>query len=116
MAGRASFALAPLVAMYGMTKWAEDTSHDKERVDSRQAAGDALNTVLGWFGYDKNGEIEARRAANRAELGGEEAKPAEVNATLTVSLAPGLVLTNQNVQSSGGRVQMNTGNINGVPG
>lgn len=116
-AGRASFALAPLVAMYGMTKWAEDTSKDKERVDSRQAAGDALNTVLGWFGYDKNGEIEARRAANRAELGGEEAKPAEVNATLTVSLAPGLVLTNQTMQASGGgKVQMNTGNINGVPG
>lgn len=116
-AGRASFALAPLVAMYGMSKWAEDTSHDKERVDSRQAVGGALDTVLGWFGYDKNGEIEARRSANRAELGGEEAKPAEVNATLTVALAPGLVLTNQNMQATGGgRVQMNTGNINGVPG
>lgn len=115
LAGRASFAMAPLVAMYGMSEWAEDTSKDKERIESRQAVGGALETVLGWFGFDKSADIEARRSANRAELGGEDTKPAEVNATLTVGLAPGLVLVNQAVQATG-QVRMNTGNINGVPG
>jgi phage tail tape-measure protein len=46
-----------------------------------------------------------------------EQKPVDVNAKLQVSLAPGLVLTGQSVQSSGGNVQMNTGNFRtGAPG
>lgn len=45
-----------------------------------------------------------------------EQKPVDVNAKMTVSLAPGLVLQGQSVQSSGGNVQMNTGNVwNGAP-
>jgi hypothetical protein len=43
-------------------------------------------------------------------------KPVDVNAKMTVGLAPGLVLQNQSMQSSGsGNVQMNTGSIWGTP-
>jgi hypothetical protein len=45
-----------------------------------------------------------------------EQKPLDVNAKMTVGLAPGLVLQGQSVQASGGNVQMNTGNVwNGAP-
>lgn len=47
--------------------------------------------------------------------GNEQQKPVEVNAKMTVGLAPGLVLQNQSVQTSGGNVQMNTGSIWGTP-
>ena len=46
-----------------------------------------------------------------------EQKPVDVNAKMTVGLAPGLVLQGQSMQSSGGNVQMNTGNLfTGAPG
>ncbi|WP_199031731.1 phage tail tape measure protein [Ralstonia sp. ASV6] len=45
-----------------------------------------------------------------------EQKPVDVNARMTVGLAPGLVLQGQSVQATGGNVQMNTGNVwNGAP-
>lgn len=45
-----------------------------------------------------------------------EQKPVDVNAKMTVALAPGLVLQGQSVQAMGGNVQMNTGNVwNGAP-
>ena len=45
-----------------------------------------------------------------------EQKPLDVNAKMTVGLAPGLVLQGQSLQASGGNVQMNTGNVwNGAP-
>lgn len=45
-----------------------------------------------------------------------EQKPVDVNAKMTVGLAPGLVLQGQSMQASGGNVQMNTGNVwNGAP-
>jgi hypothetical protein len=40
-----------------------------------------------------------------------EQKPVDVNAKLQVGLAPGLVLQSQAVSSSGGNVQMSTGNL-----
>lgn len=45
-------------------------------------------------------------------------KPVDVNAKMTVNLAPGLVLQNQTMKTSGsGNVQMNTGNVvHGAPG
>lgn len=46
-----------------------------------------------------------------------EQKPVDVNAKMTVSLGPGLVLQNQSMQTSGhGNVQMHTGNMWQVPG
>lgn len=45
-----------------------------------------------------------------------EQKPIDLNAKMTVGLAPGLVLQGQSMQASGGNVQMNTGNVwNGAP-
>ena len=45
-----------------------------------------------------------------------EQKPVDVNAKMTVGLAPGLVLQNQSMQISGpGNVQMNTGNLWSTP-
>lgn len=44
-----------------------------------------------------------------------EQKPVDVNAKMTVGLAPGLVLQSQSVQASGGNVQMNTGSMWGTP-
>lgn len=45
-----------------------------------------------------------------------EQKPLDVNAKLQVGLAPGLVLQSQSVQSTGGNVYMNTGNLmSGAP-
>ncbi|MCL2591210.1 MAG: hypothetical protein FWD67_10145 [Betaproteobacteria bacterium] len=35
----------------------------------------------------------------------------DFNARLQIGLAPGLVLSRQDIQSSGGEVRMNTGNI-----
>lgn len=46
-----------------------------------------------------------------------EQKPLDVNANLQVGLAPGLVLQSQTMESSGGKVYMNTGNMRtGAPG
>lgn len=46
-----------------------------------------------------------------------EQKPLDVNAKLQVGLAPGLVLQSQSMDASGGKVYMNTGNMNtGAPG
>lgn len=45
-----------------------------------------------------------------------EQKPVDVNAKMTVGLAPGLVLQGQSMQATGGNVTMNTGNVwNGAP-
>lgn len=45
-----------------------------------------------------------------------EQKPVDVNAKMTVGLAPGLVLQGQSMQASGANVTMNTGNVwNGAP-
>lgn len=45
-----------------------------------------------------------------------EQKPVDVNAKMTVGLAPGLVLQSQSMQVTGGNVQMNTGNVwDGAP-
>jgi hypothetical protein len=111
MLGTAGAAAAPLTAMYAVTQWAGDTSNDQGRVQSIQAGSSILDKALALIGLDKNGDIEARRARNRAELGGEADKPGTVDAKLTIGLAPGLVITTQSAQSSVGRVTMNTGNI-----
>jgi len=41
----------------------------------------------------------------------EPSKPVDVNANMTVGLAPGLVLYSQSIQANGANVRMNTGNI-----
>lgn len=66
--GSLAIAAAPLAAMWGVTKWAEDTSNDQGRVDALRGAGDSAGGFLSWFGFNKNADIESRRAANRADL------------------------------------------------
>lgn len=66
--GALAAAAAPLAAMWGVSKWAEDTSNDTGRVDALQGVGTGATGLLGMFGFDKAGDIEARRAANRAGL------------------------------------------------
>lgn len=66
--GALAAAAAPLAAMWGVSKWAEDTSNDTGRVDALQGVGTGATGLLGMFGFDKAGDIEARRAANRTGL------------------------------------------------
>lgn len=64
-----ALALAPLAAMWGVTKWAEDTSHDKERVKGIQDnVAKPATSMLSWFGVDKEADYDRRRAQNREGL------------------------------------------------
>lgn len=67
--------------------------------------------IGGGLGLIVQGVSEALKTA-------PEQKPTELKANLTIGLAPGLVLQNQSIQTSGpGSVQMNTGNLwHGAPG
>lgn len=50
------------------------------------------------------------------DLARPDQKPVDVNATLQVGLAPGLVLQAQSMQTTGGTMRMNTGNVwHGAP-
>lgn len=65
-------ALAPLLVMFGVSEWAEDTEHDQKRVEGIQNnVGSPLKKFLGYLGFDKDAEIEAIRRRNR----GEQEKP-----------------------------------------
>lgn len=68
LAMRGGLAVAPLAAMYGVSEWAADTSHDQQRVGGLQGVGGALSRFLSIFGFDKEKEIEERRRKNREEL------------------------------------------------
>lgn len=69
--GQIAIAAAPLAVMWGVKEWAEDTEHDQERVSGIQNNMAApAKSMLSMFGFDKDAEIERRRAANRAELDG----------------------------------------------
>jgi TP901 family phage tail tape measure protein len=69
MAG--GMAVAPLLAMAGVSEWAGDTSHDEERVGGlKSSLGDPLSKFMNMFGFDKNRDIEERRRKNREELDG----------------------------------------------
>lgn len=71
--GSIAAAAAPLAVMWGVKKWAEDTSHDEERVGGIQKNMVApAQSMLSWFGFDKDSEIERRRASNRNGLDGNE--------------------------------------------
>jgi len=69
MAG--GMAVAPLLAMAGVSEWAGDTSHDEERVGGlKSSLGDPLSKFMNMFGFDKNHDIEERWRKNREELDG----------------------------------------------
>lgn len=79
--GAASLAALPLGAMWGVSEWAGDTSHDQERVGGIQSATSPLKRFLSYLGLDRDGDIEARRAANREGLNTE---PQKVEVTVDV--------------------------------
>jgi len=80
--GRASAAAGPLAAIYGVSEWAGDTSHDQQRTSSLLSVSSGLSRMLSVFGLDKESSIEARRRANRADLGGD---PAQAELHISVS-------------------------------
>ncbi len=72
-------ATAPLAVMYAATEMAGDTSKDNERAAAFKENSDGLASFLKWFGFDKEGDIEAQRRKNREELGGETVTTALIN-------------------------------------
>ena len=78
--GLLAAALAPIAAMGAVTAWADDKSHDKERVNGLQGFGNGISGFLGNFGFNKDADIAARLAANRAGLGGGDAVPSALGA------------------------------------
>lgn len=71
LAGRASLAVAPLAAMWGVSNWAGDTSNDAGRVNTIGGVSDVLKRALGIFGFNKDADIAARLEKNRSELNGD---------------------------------------------
>jgi hypothetical protein len=69
--GLLAAAIAPIAVMGAVTAWADDKSHDKERVEGLQGFGNGISGFLGNFGFNKDADIAARLAANRAGLGGD---------------------------------------------
>lgn len=61
-------AAAPLGVMWGVSEWAGDTSNDQGRVSALQGGGSTLSKWLGYLGFNKDADIEARRAKNREGL------------------------------------------------
>lgn len=80
-----SIAAAPFAVMWGVKEWAKDTSHDKERVEGLQGFGNGISGFLGNFGFNKDADIAARLAANRAGLGGGDAVPSALGAGSSAS-------------------------------
>lgn len=63
-------AMAPLLAMAAVTKWADDTSHDQERVETLQAWSNKLKSWMpDWMGDPRKKDRE-RYEAMRRELDG----------------------------------------------
>lgn len=70
-------AVAPLAVMWGISEWAEDQSHDQERVESRRGFGGSVSKWMSYLGYNKDADIETRREKNREGLdtSGELSRP-----------------------------------------
>ncbi|WP_435626985.1 phage tail tape measure protein [Candidatus Ferrigenium straubiae] len=94
------------------------------RYGSSMLNGAAIGATVGSFvpvlgtgiGAAVGGGIGALYEGIKDALKPAEQKPVDVDAKLTVGLAPGLVLQSQSVQTSGqGNVQMNTGSLWSTP-
>ena len=81
MASSLALAAAPLLAMYGVTNWAEDQSHDEERVSGLTAISDALKSILPEWAGDPSKAAREKREAQLGELnGGPESEYAAIAA------------------------------------
>ena len=105
MLGSAGLGAAPLLAMYGVSNWAGDTSNDAGRIQTLGGISDGLKRVLGVFGFDKDASIAARREANRAELDGGN----ELKGEIRIAVDREGNVTSVRASSSG-RVTMNVDN------
>lgn len=112
-AGRASLAVAPLLAMYGLSEWAGDTSNDQGRVGAINAMSGPLKSLLGLFGFNKDAEHADRLARNRAELNGDN----EVRGQITVKVDQDGRVTSVTASSSNPRVPLvaNSGQTMMIP-
>lgn len=84
--GAIGTAALPFTAMWGVSNWAKDTSHDKERVDKLQGVGDWLSNLLSKVGFESADSSAARiQQENRDKwgLGGNT-----VAQPLTVTVEP----------------------------
>lgn len=101
----AGLAALPLTAMYGVTQWAADHTHDKERVDGLQGVGSTVDRLLSYIGINFSDRIEARRAASRAELGGPA--EAKLSGELRIKVSQDGALTSVRATSRTPGVDMN---------
>jgi hypothetical protein len=125
--GQGAMRLAKVGGIAGVGAMAGDYVLDKAfgeesaitRYGSRALNGAALGATAGSFipvvgtgiGALIGGGLGLAWEGIKDLLKPAEQKPVDVNARMTVGLAPGLVLQNQTMQTSGGNVQMNTGNF-----
>ena len=83
--GAASLATAPLGAMWGVSEWIGDESHDRERIEGIQnGPGATFRKYLSYLGIDKDAAIEARRAKNREGL--DTSSPPPVNQNIAINI------------------------------
>jgi hypothetical protein len=68
--GSLTAAAAPLLAMLAVTKWAEDQTHDKERVETLQGWSNKVKDFLPSFMGDPTKSARAKYIAARGELDG----------------------------------------------
>lgn len=104
--GAISAAAAPLAAIWGVSEWAGDTSHDQERTNTLRGWSDSLASMLpDWMGDPSKGARE-RYLANRDNLIG--ADQAKVGGEITVRFenAPAGMRVNQGDKT--GPVALNT--------
>lgn len=126
--GQIAIAAAPLAVMWGVKEWAGDPNDHETNVKSGERAswmqdnlGNSANSFLSIFGFDKNADIERRRAANRAELDGSSeyqgavrpsllAPPTRVNASGAIEISFKDMLPGMRVEQTktGGDVPINT--------
>lgn len=68
--GALTAAAAPLMAMLAVKEWAEDQTHDRERVDTLQSWSSGLKSILPSFMGDPTKGATGRYMAARGELDG----------------------------------------------
>lgn len=86
---RLSAALAPFMVMFAATKWVEDTSEDKARVESRRSIGEFLNkwVIPEWLQGHMNGSVSEYEKKRQELNGGGEylLLPKQTSQTIQVS-------------------------------
>jgi hypothetical protein len=97
-AGQAALAVAPLAAMWGVKEWAQDTSHDQERVSTLRGWSDSLASVLpDWMGDPSKGARE-QYLSNRTDLIGSDRGNVSGEITLRFENAPAGLRVDQGSQ------------------